>query len=126
MLKKGDMILLVFVLIAVAAGFWGIKLYNSADKGTRRIAVIKQDNKVIRKIDIDKVKKPEYINVSGRYDDVILIENGRIRFQDADCPDKICVKTGWLTQKGDMAVCLPNHTTVKIEGQADNVDGVAY
>jgi hypothetical protein len=81
---------------------------------------------VIRKINLDDVDKPERIVIKGEYEEVILAEKGRIRFEDANCPDRVCVKTGWLSRKGDIAVCLPNRTIIKIEGESRDVDGGTY
>lgn len=126
MLKKGDIILVLILLFVVAAGFAGQKIYKSLNKGEHRIAVIKQGDKVIKKIDLETVAEPQKIEIGGEYLDIILVEKGRISFYEADCPDLVCVKSGWLTEKGDMAVCLPNRVSIKIEGEKDSVDGVAY
>lgn len=126
MLKKGDFILVAIVLVAVAAGFSGLKLYNAGSAGVHKIAVIRQNDKVIKKIDLDTVETPQRVEISGSYREVILVEKGRIRFEEANCPDLICVKTGWLTKRGDVAVCLPNRTIIKIEGQSEEIDGGTY
>lgn len=126
MLKKGDFFILGFVIILIAASYIGVSLYKSAGTNERKIAVIIKDDQEIKRIDIDAVNEPMEIIVSGEYNEIILVEKGRIRFEEADCPDKVCVNTGWLTEKGDMAVCLPNRTMIKIEGQSEDVDIVTY
>lgn len=126
MLKKGDIVLIVCTMIAVIAGFAGLKLYTPNNGDIHKIAVIKYNGQVIKKIDLDEIKKPERIRFSREFDQVVLAEKGRIRFEESDCPDKICVKTGWLTQKGNTAVCVPNKTIIVIEGEEREVDGVTY
>lgn len=124
MLKKGDIILIAGIILLTAAGFVFFALYSSG--GGHRIAVIKQDDKVIERIDIDKQKGSREIIVKGAYTDTILVEKGQIRFEDADCPNKDCVKTGWISKKGAFAVCLPNRTSIRIEGESDKVDGTTF
>ena len=124
MLKKGDIILIAAIILITAAGFASLALYGSG--GGHRIAVIKQDSKVIEKIDLDNVKDTREISVKGAYTDIILVEKGQIRFEDADCPNRDCVKTGWISKKGASAVCLPNRTSIRIEGESDKVDGTTY
>ena len=34
-----------------------------------------------------------------------------------DCPDQICVHTGWIDQEHDMIVCMPNKVVVQIVEQ---------
>lgn len=124
MLKKGDIILVVLILAAGIIGYAAFSLYGKG--GGDRIAVITQDDQVIRRINIDSVDEPERIEVGGQYPDTILVEKGRIRFEEAECPDQVCVKTGWLEKRGDVAVCLPNRTMIKIEGEGEKVDGTTY
>jgi hypothetical protein len=100
------------ILGLVAAFSYGINL----NKGGHIGAVITQNDKVIKRIDdLDKVEKPYTISVSGDYHNLILVEKGRIRFEKSDCPNQICVHTGWLTKYGDIAVCMPNKAIISIE-----------
>ena len=54
---------------------------------------------------------------------ILVIENGRARLIDADCPDQLCVKQGWVHYSGQVITCLPNRLTVTVEnGESDGVD----
>lgn len=124
MLKKGDILLIAAIILATAAGSVAMALYDGS--GGHRIAVIKQDDKIIERIDLDRVTQARRINIEGEYSEVILVEKGRIRFEEADCPNRDCVKTGWISKKGTSAVCLPNRTSITIERGPDDVDGTTY
>lgn len=124
MWKKADILLIVGVVVLIAAFVGYFRLQQGSDG--RKVAVIKQENRVIRTIDLDTVTKAERIQIGGAYPEVILVEKGRIRFEEADCPDKVCVRTGWLTRRGQTAACLPNRTLIKIEGVGEEVDGGTY
>ncbi|MBQ9414552.1 MAG: NusG domain II-containing protein [Clostridia bacterium] len=54
---------------------------------------------------------------------VIEVQDGAVRVKEADCPDKLCVQTGWLKAAGQTAACLPAGITVTVEGERD-VDAV--
>ncbi len=54
----------------------------------------------------------------------LRVEDGRVRFTHSDCPDKVCVHTGWLSRAGQTAACLPAGVLVRVEGE-DTVDIVA-
>ncbi|MFR4337598.1 MAG: NusG domain II-containing protein [Lachnospira pectinoschiza] len=43
---------------------------------------------------------------------------------DADCPDKLCVKTGMISKTGETIVCLPHRVVVEIIGAAADDSGV--
>lgn len=48
----------------------------------------------------------------------IIIENGSVRMEEAECPDHLCIKQGAISKDGQMIVCLPNRVTVRIAGDA--------
>lgn len=111
-LKKGDIglvLLLGFIIILLL----GITYHNK--KSNSLIAEIKRDGNLVQNIDLNEVQKPQYIELENGIKMTIVAEKGRIRVLHADCPNKICVKTGWLTEPGDIAVCVPSDTTVRIK-----------
>ncbi len=42
------------------------------------------------------------------------IRGGRARMVDSACPDKLCVRTGWISSPGESIVCLPNRVVIEI------------
>ncbi len=53
------------------------------------------------------------------YDDgalpvTLLVEGGRIRFADSQCPDHLCEGFGWLSGEGQIAVCAPAGALLEI------------
>jgi len=126
MLKKGDFILIILIVAVSVSMMAGFALSKTRYRDMKKVAVIIQNNNVIKKIDLDSVNEPERLIIEGDYREVILIEKGRIRFEEANCPDRLCVKTGWLNEAGDIAVCIPNGIIIKIEGEKQDVDGVTF
>jgi hypothetical protein len=136
MLKKGDVILVLLLVFGICLSViigggnnsdslasWS----NAGNPGKEEVyAIIKQDDKVIKSINLTKLKKREVIKVSGQYDEFIVADQKKICFMSADCPDRLCVKTGWIDKPGQIAVCLPNRTLIKIVGNNDkSLDGAA-
>lgn len=121
-LKVGDYIIIAVIL--GAAVFVMLTFTGKAAAGNLT-AVIIQDNQTIHEISLKGLDKPLVIAIPGKYHETIVAENGRIRFQEADCPDKVCVNTGWLTRPGQIAACLPNATIIKIEGEDKEIDVLA-
>ncbi|UWG96760.1 NusG domain II-containing protein [Dehalobacter sp. DCM] len=117
MKKKGNIILIGIICTTAIIGFTGLYIWKNAHSDGHLVAVITHNEKVIERIDLNKVEQPRNITISGDYHNTIRVEKGRIRFEESDCPNKICVLTGWLKKYGDIAVCLPNKTIIEIENQ---------
>lgn len=126
MLKIGDFLLGIVLVLLAAAAFCNLDTSKNSHGDRERMALIIQDGKVLRSIDLRAVDREETIIVDGKYKHIILVEPGRIRFKEADCPDQTCVRTGWLRDAGDTAVCLPDKIIIKIQGWGKSVDAVAY
>lgn len=45
----------------------------------------------------------------------IEIRGGSARVISSPCPDKICVRMGWLSRVGEYAACLPNRVVMTVE-----------
>jgi len=117
-LKIGDFIVTGIVL---AAALFIAFTFAGEAKGPLT-AVVTQDGKVVKRISLTNLSEPIEFDIDGKYHNHIRAEQGRIRFVDADCPDKVCVQTGWLDKAGQVAACLPNGVLVKIEGSAGDID----
>jgi len=125
MFKSGDKIL-ILALAVIAAAFM---IWNAMEADTTKnlTAVITQDSKLVEKIDLRSIDKPLYINLHEEgIHQTILAEKGRIRFLKSDCPNKTCVKTGWLTRSGTRAVCLPSRVSITMVGDNKQVDVLTY
>lgn len=56
----------------------------------------------------------------------VEISDLQVRMSHAECPDEVCVKSGWKKRAGEMITCLPNQIVVIIEGvDEEGVDGVS-
>lgn len=116
-MKRGDFIMLLIAGVVVVGLFlWRFISNNSvARHGDAVIAKIERNGKTVKEIDLTKVKETESIVLEDNGIKVtIVVESGRICFLESECPDQICVNTGWLTKLGDVAACLPAKTIVSI------------
>ncbi len=51
---------------------------------------------------------------------VVEIKDGKARIKESDCPNQICVLTGWVSSCGEAAVCIPNKVAVYVRCENDN------
>lgn len=105
-------IILTILVLAVAASVF---LWTRPAKG--RVAKIYVDGELVREVDLDRITRQERFTVStDRGENVILAEPGRICVESADCPDKVCVDSGWLSDSAAPIVCLPHRVVIELEG----------
>lgn len=126
MFKKGDIIIYTAILAIILVSSIGVYYYRFDDKNDKKVAIIKQDNVVIEKVFIDDLNELKEIKIFGNDNVIIHAEKGRIRFYKSDCPDRICVNSGWISKRGETAVCLPYKIIIKIEGVDDEVDIITH
>ncbi|KEI93116.1 membrane protein [Clostridium botulinum B2 433] len=130
-MKKGDKIVIYIVSILLALSIISIIFFKFFVKSENAVAVIKQNGKIIEKVDLSKVKEKRQLKINYNDKDhkgynVIEIDKGSIRFIDADCPDKVCIKSGVLKKPGETAACLPHKLIITIEKNDKEVDEVSY
>lgn len=56
----------------------------------------------------------------------VIIDHGRVRVASDPGPRQYCVKQGWLTQAGEVAMCLPNQVSVELLGNSKPYDSLNY
>ncbi|ACO84627.1 NusG domain II-containing protein [Clostridium botulinum] len=130
-MKKGDKIVIYIVSVLLALSIISIIFFKFFVKSENAVAVIKQNGKIIEKVDLSKVKEKRQLKINYNDKDhkgynVIEIDKGSIRFIDADCPDKVCIKSGVLKKPGETAACLPHKLIITIEKNDKEVDEVSY
>lgn len=113
-MNRQDWILIACILLAA----FGLALCTAryASRREERWAVIEQDGREIGRLSLQEEREFS-ITCSAGGTHRIVIEKGRARVEEADCPDLICVHQGWLSRVGDTAVCLPHRIVVRIEGE---------
>jgi hypothetical protein len=56
----------------------------------------------------------------------IVIADGKARFESSPCPNQYCVHQGWLSHKGQAAICLPNQVSLELLGGEKPFDSLNY
>ena len=77
------------------------------------IAEIKLDGKLVRTIDPNSDQTFDIETSAGR--NTIRVEGGAISMIDADCPDKICVRTGAIKNVGETVACIPHGLLIELK-----------
>lgn len=103
----------IIIIIALFIAF-SVQSIRSSENGKKAVIVI--NGTVKREISLSK---NQIFALEENKNIVFEVRDGKIRFAESDCPDKICINTGFIGTEGQSAVCLPNKVAVKIPNGAD-------
>lgn len=53
----------------------------------------------------------------------LVIKDGTVQVSDADCPDRVCVSMGAISQTGQSIICMPHQLVVRIASDSQEIDG---
>ncbi len=119
LLRPGDVLIVVagfaLVVLSLAALWRG---------GAPDAAIVRAGGKVVAEVDL---RSPRIIEVSGPLGLTrIEIQPGRARVAADPGPRQYCVRQGWLTQAGAVAICAPNEVSLSLRGRGADYDSLNY
>ena len=116
---------ILFLLLGAAAVSAAFLLLRGRGED-RPAARITRDGVLLEEIDLNTVDQPYTLTFEDESgSNTISVERGRIRVSEADCPDRVCVNQGWISDGAVPIVCLPHRLMVEIEGGGGELDGGA-
>lgn len=126
-MKKGDIVVVLFMAV-LSVALLGFYRMTSNRHYVHKYAVITVDGRFYKEVSLDNASYQQEIPVTTRYGkDVLLVKDGGVKVIYAECPDKICIKEGFIDKPGQSIVCLPFRIVVEIKGEKnDQVDQVVY
>lgn len=118
LIRKGDIVVIITVLVVAA-----LLLIPRFTGGKGATAEIYVDGELKHEIILSEIDKETKFTENGT---VIVAQNGKIRFENSDCRDKICVNAGWISSPSQTAACIPNKVVIVISGEENPLDAVTY
>ena len=105
-----------FVIALLALSLFLI-IFNRIDrKDVCMVSVKDTNNNVLLTFDINEDYYYELTGKVGLFH--IEVKDGKCRAIDVDCPNQICVHTGWISEDYQVPIiCLPNGISVQIDEQ---------
>jgi heptaprenyl diphosphate synthase len=99
----------------IAASFFALP----AAEGTA--VLVEVGGRTVEKLDIHENREVSFRTEKGIMR--LEVRDGSVRVVEADCPNRICVRTGWRSREGDVIVCVPNRTVIRILGKENSEVG---
>lgn len=109
MKKKEFFIILILLLFAA-----GLYFFNKASVKTLTATVKNGEGEVLLTFNLNEDNCYSLIGKQGEFN--IEVKDGQCRAYDVDCPNQICVHTGWIGLNNPVPIiCLPNNIVVTID-----------
>jgi len=91
-------------------GFLLLTSFSCNPSQVYQVEIVTPTKKIVHPIHHNTV-----ITVQGKISEMIVeIFQNRVRILEANCPDQICIKTGWISQAHEFILCAPNQVIVRI------------
>jgi hypothetical protein len=103
---------LIFAALIIIAALVYI-IAGRAERGA--VCEIRADGKIVHTINLSEPDRE--FELPGNPRIRFKIKNNAVAFIKSDCPDKICVNTGYLSYAGQSAACLPNRVSIRVTGE---------
>lgn len=114
-LFKGDVIIIgLIVLFAVL-----IFVFTLPKSSTNNTLEIYLDGELINSIELSEDIQ-QTIEIDELVHNTIEIDGTQVRIIDSTCYDHVCENTGYISQAGEIIVCMPNKLLLKIVGTNTN------
>lgn len=118
-LRPGDCLILAGGAVLVALTIPNLWQAGLADK-----AVIRQNGQIFAEADLQHARQLHVPGPLGMT--LIAIEPGRARVVSDPGPRQYCVRQGWLSRPGEIAICAPNRVSLQITGRTRLYDSISY
>lgn len=119
-IKKKDFIIIAVILLFACAFYF---MYNMYFNKTEAKAEIYYESELVMTVMLNENTDRVFRLPQNEHVVFHLYEDGSIRFEESDCPDKVCINTGRLSHIGSSAACLPNKVILKIVPVKDTDSG---
>ena len=121
--KRNTVLFLIILFLIISIGFL-IQRYYLGKSGIS--AIIEQDGETVAELDLNKDTEL-VLNDGNGGSNTITVQNGHISVTEANCPDLVCVRTGAISQTGEVIACLPHKLIITISSdQTDSLDSLTW
>lgn len=119
LLRPGDVL-----VIALAMAFCTLATLALWRGGAPDKAVVRAAGRVVAELPLSQARMLEVDGPLGVT--LVEIEPGRARVASDPGPRQYCVRQGWLTRAGAVAICAPNQVSLSLAGGAVDFDSLNY
>lgn len=119
-MKKSDVIIIGTIILFSVIGIVATQFFQSSSSGDLDV-LIRHGGTVIKRIPLNALTDDTFVYLNNNERNEIIIKDGRVWIEEANCRDQICVNHRAISKNGELIVCLPHQLVVEIHGRIDDV-----
>lgn len=104
---------LIVLIGAFSAGFYVYRLQGRPDNGRPIVAVVQFEERELASLPLDS--DTSFVAQGAHSRITVVVAGGAVKFEDANCPARICERTGWVRRPGAAIVCAPNRVIARVK-----------
>lgn len=114
MKKKELMFIIALLMLSLAFIYF---FYSGSNEEAKKVIEIQVGSQIYRRVAIRSNEYEETIPIKSNLGlNVLKIYDGGIEMIESDCGNSVCINTGFISEVGEMIVCLPHEILVQIKG----------
>ncbi len=102
----------IFIAIMLAAA--GILYLFLPRENAAETVIITKNGQFYRQVPLNA---DSTVDIEG--DNTVVIKSGEVYMEYADCPDKLCINQGKITDSSKKIICLPNKVIVEVTKKSE-------
>lgn len=113
-------VVIVVGIFVIAIGGYLVWNALSADSG-QLTAVVHDGDGGVKELSLSE--DTTYTATTSKGTNVVVVSDGTVRVDSADCPNQDCVEQGAVSQVGRQIVCLPHELWVEVVDESGSSSG---
>lgn len=109
--QRRNTLILALVLLAVLAAAFGLQQTFFRHRGAKAIVQVAGREDLALELSEDREL---WVGDEETGHNLVRVKDGAVMVAEADCPDKVCVRTGPIRQEGQVIACLPHKVIIYI------------
>ena len=124
-IKPWDKIIIGLLVVISFVPYFFLKV-SISNRYNVTYAKITISGELYKEIPLTGQVKPKAFIIDTKYGmNKVLIENEAITITEADCPDAICIRTGFISKPKESITCLPHRLHIEVIGKnLDNNENI--
>lgn len=115
---KGDLII-VGIIIVLTAVFFLINLIRDRQSSGEESVLVIRDGRVIESYPLSEDITITLWDEERTHYNLLMIRDGSAEISDANCPDKICVRSRAIARDGESIICLPHRLVLSVHSERE-------